>query len=252
MDYISNDHGIKLAYNLHLSENETNNVVILIHDALSDRNNTLFQKLAENLACNSIRFDMQGNGDSEGVFSLAGYGKEIDDIHCTVNWARAQGYKVVALIGHGKGANEIMMYSAKYADVPLIVSITPRCDMKLLPQAIKEVLPQIEANGAVQIDVRGKIFNIEKAAIGDYSHVDMVKVAKNVKAWTCLIHSKADEEVPHSESADLNRHLGKMAFEFHLLENFDHYFTNSDSEISTLVNNFLTKTLPLLRLKSLI
>eukprot|EP00955_Chlamydomonas_euryale_P019860 211803-Chlamydomonas_euryale.AAC.1 len=54
----------------------------------------------------SLRFDFSGNGESQGVFSISGYDKEVADVASAVAHARGElGLEVVAIAGeeHARG-----------------------------------------------------------------------------------------------------------------------------------------------------
>ena len=85
MDFITNDNGVKLAYTLNIIDSLSAYLVIIIHGTCGNRNNLFFPSLAESLKYNSLRFDLQGNGDSEGKFSIGGFTQEINDVRCVVN-----------------------------------------------------------------------------------------------------------------------------------------------------------------------
>ena len=108
---------------------------------------------------------VEGNGASEGRFNgFGGYREELDDLedviahfrkeassakHASVETqggqARGGGgggggdasrcvpaqYKIVALIGHSKGASTVLHYAAAHDDVDVIVSLAARFDMRV-------------------------------------------------------------------------------------------------------------------------
>lgn len=51
-------------------------------------------------------------------------------MRAAVEYVRAQGKRVVGLVGHSKGGSEVILYAAKYNDVPKVVNISGRFDNK--------------------------------------------------------------------------------------------------------------------------
>ena len=53
-----------------------------------------------------------------------------------VEWLGAQGLRAIGLLGHSKGGSAVVLYAAKYDDVPRVVNVSGRFDMKrgALPQ----------------------------------------------------------------------------------------------------------------------
>ena len=47
-----------------------------------------------------------------------------------VEWLVAQGLRVIGLLGHSKGGSGVVLYAAKYDDVPRVVNVSGRFDMK--------------------------------------------------------------------------------------------------------------------------
>jgi hypothetical protein len=63
----------------------------------------------------------------------------------------ALGRAVVGMVGHSKGGTDVLLYAAKYDDVPCVVSIAARCDVQ---QGVQRrlgaaVLEQLEREGQV-------------------------------------------------------------------------------------------------------
>ncbi|CAI5505353.1 unnamed protein product [Closterium sp. Naga37s-1] len=82
-------------------------VVIICHGFRSTKLSSTVQKLSDAILAAgfaTVRFDFSGNGDSEGAFATGNYRHEAADLQSVVEWVRAQGRHVEAVIGHSKGA----------------------------------------------------------------------------------------------------------------------------------------------------
>lgn len=133
MSFIETSSGVKLSYTLSINNPASNLLCIICHGTLVDKDLLFLPHLSDSLTTNCLRFDHQGNGESQGEFTIGGFQREAGDIRDVVHWARREGYRPVALIGHSKGGNNVLIYDAIYSDVPLIVPISARLNMNLLP-----------------------------------------------------------------------------------------------------------------------
>jgi pimeloyl-ACP methyl ester carboxylesterase len=122
MDTVKNSSKEKLSLKFTIKDENSRDLIILCHGLFHTKDSVFLPYLDEKLPYNTLSFDFSGNGESEGVFSLGEYHKEVDDIHAVVDHADRLGYRVIALIGHSKGANDVLLYSAKYGNVPIIVN----------------------------------------------------------------------------------------------------------------------------------
>ena len=249
MDYIVTEEGVKLSYTLSINDSNSPYLVILIHGTCGDKDNLFFPRLAEGLMFNTLRFDFEGNGNSGGKFMFGGFSREVDQIRSVVAWARGQAFKVVALVGHSKGGNLVLMYSSRYGDVPLVIPICGRMDMSILPAVVAPILDQVNEKGSGVIEFRGKQFTIDKEGVQERIQVNMRKVTEKVKTWVFVIHGTNDEVTQVKDSEDLEIALGKYCFERCVIEGADHFFREFGEELVNNINNFFKKSVPLLILR---
>lgn len=50
-------------------------------------------------------------------------------MRAAVEWLRREGRTAVGLLGHSKGGSGVVLYAAKYDDVPRVVNVSGRFDM---------------------------------------------------------------------------------------------------------------------------
>lgn len=116
-----------------LVDDDMQDAVVLCHGYMDGKDRFHFPAMAEALRGTgfaSLRFDFAGNGESEGEFDFCAYDKEVEDIKASVEYLRSKGKRVVAVVGHSKGAIESILYAAKYdGDVDKIISISARYNM---------------------------------------------------------------------------------------------------------------------------
>ncbi|CAG9331271.1 unnamed protein product [Blepharisma stoltei] len=248
MDFLTTESGKKLSYILTLSQHKSPYLLIIIHGTCSSKDSLFLPYLSDNSTYNTLRFDFPGNGDSGGEFEFGGFEKEVSIIHSVVLWAKSHGYKPLALIGHSKAGNEVLMYSAKYGDVPLIISIAGRLDMNVIPAFIQPVMNSIEAEGQATIELLGREYNITKAGVDERKAINMTRILAAVRNWVCAIHGDIDPWTNIEDAEGISRLLGRRCFELDVIQGADHSFTNCEAELLQNIENFLAKAVPLLQL----
>lgn len=56
--------------------------------------------------------------------------EQAEDMRAGVEWLGAQGLRAIGLLGHSKGGSGVVLYAAKYDDVPRVVNVSGRFDMQ--------------------------------------------------------------------------------------------------------------------------
>lgn len=102
-----------------------------------------------------VRFDFHGEGESSGfeAWSLGGYEDEVEDLRDVVEFMKSKGCKVKLILGHSRAATVVVLYAAKYGDVPLVVPIAGRLKMAAgIEQHInKEKMQKLQSGETVSI-----------------------------------------------------------------------------------------------------
>ena len=103
---------------------------VLCHGMLSNRNDYFIPQLSHDLlnSCESLdcvfRFDWSGMGESEGTFQYGGYQKLVQELSLFISTLRSKhNISVSHIIGHSMGAQTVMLYAAKFANVPHVIAI---------------------------------------------------------------------------------------------------------------------------------
>lgn len=113
-----------------LSEN-SQNVVIICHGLLCNKDFGMYPSLAqhiiEEIGVSVLRFNFSGTPPSGGCWGVNRFEEEVDDIEDIVAYSvDVLGLRVIAIIGHSKGANEVLMHAGRYRTVSKVVCIAPR------------------------------------------------------------------------------------------------------------------------------
>ena len=232
--------GYRLSYILTIKDYSSKEIVLIIHGTFCTKNTNPYPYLSEELSFNSLRFDLEGNGDSEGTFKYSSYVKEAEMIHDAVAWCNAQGFEVVALIGHSKGANEVLIYSALYKDVPNIISLAARIDTTTLSATILQSYDIIQAKGEGFVYWGGKEFRVTLDEIKEKVELDMkIYLREITTSNVMIIHGDADQIIPVSEALEIREIIGEATKEYLIIPGADHFFEGHEKELAERIGLFI-------------
>lgn len=130
---ILNKSGLKLRGILVEGEPESKNLCVLCHGFRSSKLSSTLETVSKALVeagVSTFRFDFSGNGESEGDFLYGNYWREVEDLRSVVEYWTSRGRRVVCVIGHSKGGNCVVLYASKYHDVPNVINLSGRFDLK--------------------------------------------------------------------------------------------------------------------------
>jgi alpha/beta superfamily hydrolase len=165
-----------------ITEKGTSDLALVCHGMMCTAESFFYPALCDGLEMSSVRFDFAGNGGSEGVFDLAGYEDEADQIEAVRMSLAAAGRNVTLLIGHSKAASSVVIHSSKYGTIPHIVSIAGKFtqDTEENPHILR-LLPQVEAEGSAVFEAPGMAsFTITAPMIADRRALDMTPYVTTV------------------------------------------------------------------------
>ncbi|KAK7265380.1 hypothetical protein RJT34_32999 [Clitoria ternatea] len=247
---IESKDGNKLVGILH--ESGTEEIVILCHGLRASKENFIMTNLAaalENAGISSFRFDFTGNGESEGSFGFGCYWREVDDLHAVVQHFHDANRKIIAIVGHSKGANVSLLYASKYHDVKTIVNLSASHDLKvgLEFRLGKDFTERIKKEGFIEVKTEsGSVdYRVTEETLKDRITIDMheecLQIDKECRVLT--VHGNADTIIPAKAAHEFAKILPNH--KLRIIEGADHVFTDHQTELSTAVVNFIKETLQL-------
>ncbi|GJN15073.1 hypothetical protein PR202_gb01962 [Eleusine coracana subsp. coracana] len=192
---------------------------------------------------NAFRFDFAGNGESEGEFQYGNYRKEATDLHSVVSYFSKQKYDIIALVGHSKGGNAVLLYASMYHDVPIIVNISGRFALErgIDGRLGKNFMQRIEKDGYIDVKNRKGEFEyrVTKASLEDRLSTDTLlssrAISKDCRVLT--IHGAIDEIVPAEDARMFAANIPNH--ELRVMANADHRYTGHEQELTSLVLDFI-------------
>ncbi|GBF93017.1 hypothetical protein Rsub_05628 [Raphidocelis subcapitata] len=184
--------------------------VILCHGYAGTQDDMRLPDIAEACAAaglNSLRFDFRGNGASEGTFRFAGFDGEVEDITAAKAFLeRELRQRVVGLLGHSKGGDVVLLYSARHGDISRVVNVAGRF---VMTEGIKErfgadIIARLEA-GPVQVlanhPKRGAVrLTLTLEDVRERMAVDIAAacaaIASGARVSLLTVHGAGDRTIP--------------------------------------------------------
>ncbi|KAH8951831.1 hypothetical protein BDL97_09G050900 [Sphagnum fallax] len=245
---VVNAAGVKLVGILEEGRKRREELCILCHGFQSSKELpalvTIAAAVVQEAGMSSFRFDFTGNGESGGEFAYGNYWREVEDLRAVVEFWRARGRRIVALIGHSKGGNAVLLYASKYQDVGIIVNISGRFDLRRGIRGRlggKERLQQLKEEGF--LDVRDNAGNLEfrvvKQDIQERLSTDMHRASISIphQCRVLTIHGSADELVPVEDAHEFAKRISNHVIR--IMEGADHKYKLQQQEIASLILDFL-------------
>jgi pimeloyl-ACP methyl ester carboxylesterase len=193
----------------------------------------LSSHLNKELQLTVVRFDFRGAGSSPGVTNYSNYDEEVEDLRTVVEWVRNERkQKVVAIIGHSRGGNIVLMYASKFNDVGSVVNICGRFNMKnIINKHSEEERRKLETEGGFFMDIKGKPFYVSREDVVRAMEIDMHQVVGKINATgttrILTAHGTADKVIPFDDAKDLSATMdsNKLVHQLYPVDGADHSFT---------------------------
>ncbi|XP_061995311.1 uncharacterized protein LOC133713303 [Rosa rugosa] len=239
---VPNKHGEKLVGLLH--DTGSGEIVILCHGFRSSKETTSIANIAvalENEGISSFRFDFAGNGESEGTFQYGHYRREADDLHAVVQHFYGANRVPSAILGHSKGGNVVLLYASKYHNIPTVVNVSGRYDMK---RGIKERLGDdfmqtIKKEGFIDVQNKRGSYRVTEESLMDRLSTDMheacLQIDKDCRVLTA--HGSADEIIGVEDALEFDKIIPNH--KLHIIEGANHNYSSHQAELASVVVDFI-------------
>ncbi|KAG7023667.1 hypothetical protein SDJN02_14693 [Cucurbita argyrosperma subsp. argyrosperma] len=241
--------GGKLAGILH--EAGSLHIVILCHGYMSSKDDEVVLNLAaafDREGISSFRFDFSGNGESDGSFQLGNYECEADELHAIVQYFNEANRSVCAIIGHSKGADDVLVYASKYKDVDIVVNVSGRFDLTTgIEKSLGENYEQgMDKEGFVDVkDSTGKCYRVTAESLVERLNTNMSQLCLqiNKECRVLTVHGTEDAVIPVNDAREFDKIIPNH--KLHILEGADHNYTaeSHQVELATVILNFIKTNL---------
>ncbi|KAJ3671147.1 hypothetical protein LUZ60_008573 [Juncus effusus] len=240
---IRNKHEEKLVGVLH--DTSSKKVVILCHGFRSFKDNDIMLNLTAALAkqgINTFRFDFAGNGESEGKFEYGNYRREADDLHSVILSLSQKNYEIIAIVGHSKGGDVVLLYASIYNDVKMVVNISGRFDLKrgVEERLGEKFMQKIENQGFIDVKDRKGIYQVTKDSLMDRLSTNMPEQVKKIKEEyrVLTIHGTEDEIISVGDAYEFANIIPNH--KLHIINGANHGYTAHQTELASAVVDFIT------------
>ncbi|KAL1915674.1 uncharacterized protein VTP21DRAFT_6433 [Calcarisporiella thermophila] len=211
------EHDFSLAGTLFRRPHRQDHFLFIVCHGLcsTQRHSSVVQALVSSMPYHLLTIDFQGNGDSGGTTSYAGYDAEVENLRASVIEMRKQGFDVRGVIGHSRGAAVVLMYTAKYNDIDFTVSVAGRYNhnidltMRFTPTQLRTADEQGRFEWLKLSN--GQEYVVSKEDLEAFKRIDMsvVKQIDMEKTRVLTVHGDKDEVIPVEDAYEYHRILGR-------------------------------------------
>ncbi|KAL8505858.1 hypothetical protein ACS0TY_016909 [Phlomoides rotata] len=240
---IPNKRGEKLVGVLH--ETGSEKLVVLCHGFRSTKEYDLMVNLAaalENEGISAFRFDFSGNGESEGSFHFGNYKSEADDLRSVVEYFTGVNRTTVVVLGHSKGGDCVLLYASMYHDIPAVVNISGRYDLKrgIEERFGKNIWERLKKDGYIDVKTKndGNYRVTEESMTERFNtniHEACLSIDESCRVLT--VHGSADEVIPIEDAKEIAKLVPNHCLK--IVEGANHGYTSHQAELVSSVLPFV-------------
>lgn len=221
----TNSQGLKLHGNLITTEKPGQEVIIMSHGFMSNKEEKgLFSEAAEvflRSGLASFRFDFSSSGQSESTGITVS--KQADDLASAIELMINKGFTSIGLLGYSLGGlYSLLSYSESIKALVLWAPVTAsKVPTKLKEESIQRELE--EKGYATLTNKEGKDFTIEKVYLSERLGIKQEAIMSKVTCPVMIIHGRNDMTVPVSHSEEAMKSLPEQS-QLWVLEDCEHQF----------------------------
>lgn len=232
-----------------LSSGEKVPIAIIMHGFTGNKEGRMLKLIADSLQNHgiaSIRFDFNGHGQSEGRFEDMTVPNEIEDAKKVYEYVATLPYvdaSRIALVGHSQGGVVSAMTagelgSPRVAAVALLAPAAVLRDDAIRGNTMGAKYNPLDPPDSVPL-FGGH--NLGASYIRTAFTLPIYETAARYTGLATIIHGTGDRVVPYTYGERFHEQWKNS--EWHLLEYFDHGFTQNVYRVAELTSEFLTRTL---------
>lgn len=212
-------------------------LVVVAHGVTSHHDRPYLTALCDALGARgiaSLRFSFAGNGASEGDFTAATIGKEVEDLGAVLD---ACGERQIAFVGHSMGAAVGVLRAAQDPRIRALVSLAGMVDVQgFCERHFSGLVPGRDEMFGRTGCVLSAAFLADAAKIGT-----VLGPAATITVPWLLVHGDRDELVPLAEAEAVNAANSRASLG--VLTDVDHRFTGAVDRLIAVVAPWLSRTL---------
>jgi uncharacterized protein len=186
-----------------------------------------------------LRYDFSGLGNSEGDFSKSNFTTNREDLFAAANFLAKQYLPPTLLIGHSFGGAASLSCAEEIGSVRGVVCLASPSDTQHLANLLVRRNPDIERVGSGQVDIGGRLFDIDKQMVDNLRSHDLPSWISRLTKPVLVFHSMVDETLGYEHALRIfslvnNRREDQApspGASLITLPNSDHLLTNHPADI---------------------
>lgn len=150
-----------------------------------------------------LRFDFTGLGESEGDFEDTSFTSNLEDLVAAADFMREQLGAPQILVGHSLGGAAVLGAAKRIQESRAVVTIAAPSEPDHVIRLLKDVEPEVDAQGIARVDIEGRSFNIKKQLLDDLrEHCNREAIA-NLERALLVMHAPFDNVVGISNATEI-------------------------------------------------
>ncbi len=150
-----------------------------------------------------LRFDFTGLGASEGEFANTNFSSNVQDLLAAVEYLRSRDMPPELLIGHSLGGAAVLAAAPEIAEAKAVITIGAPSTAAHVTKNFHASLDEIMKNGAAEVTLAGRKFNISKQFIDDVDDHNFLPNIGHMKKALLVCHAPLDETVGIANATDI-------------------------------------------------
>ncbi|KAG8367222.1 hypothetical protein BUALT_Bualt16G0050200 [Buddleja alternifolia] len=241
---IQNKRGEKLVGVLH--ETGSEKIAVLCHGFRSTKEHNAIVNLAvvlENEGISAFRFDFSGNGESEGTFEYGNYLSETEDLRAVIEYFTGLKRSTVVVLGHSKGGDVVLLYASKYHDIPAVVNLSGRYDLKrgIEERLGEKFLEKLKKDGYIDVKTRTGEgdYQVTEESMMERLNTNMHEACLSIdeKCRVLTVHGSVDEIIPVEDALEFAKIIPNHRLQ--IVEGADHGYSSHQDELASAVLPFI-------------
>lgn len=174
-----------------------------------------------------LRFDFTGLGGSDGDFASTSFSTNLADLESAAQFLADKYHPPRLLIGHSLGGIAALVAAQRIASIEAVVTIAAPASPQHVQHLFAEQACAIRAQGYAEVDIGGRLFNIDANFLTDLEKWPLEKALADLQKPLLIFHSPADRVVSIDQAATIYS-AARHPKSFISLEQADHLLTEPD------------------------
>lgn len=187
---------------------ETKKILLLVHGFMSNKdsetNLTLTKRFLEKGVA-TIRFDLFGHGESDGLFQQLTLSNCLRQVEGILEWIKKSGYTKIGLVGSSFGGLIAIETACNHLD---LICLALKCPVSNYPAIWQNRLGEVgmaewKREGLLSFVTEDGKARLEYRYYEDLLKYDTYRNATRIQTPTLIVHGDTDDDVPVDQSIRL-------------------------------------------------